>query len=270
MKSNISPQGLSWTDFGADLLDTSDLDPLYVILIQANWDEKFLLRWLLGYWVFYSAGVASKLAEYTGVDFYNAMRAGDMMRWPRGHERRHMRGQNFQNCVTELQNFGEPEQVASYMTTGNDFKTIGTKVKRFAGFGPWIGWKIADMTDRVLGYDVDFSNAEIAVYRDPVKGAALIGFGDQEYAISVDEVHGVFSDMETTFSLYKAPPFYDRYVNIQEMETIACKYKSHCNGHYPVGLDTCEIYEGLHGWGDSAQELSTYLKPYFDNFRGAK
>jgi hypothetical protein len=45
-------------------------------------------------------------------------------------------------------------------------------------------------------------------------------------------------------SLY-APPARDRLVNVQECETVLCKYKSHINGHYPPGKDTLEVLHGL-------------------------
>jgi hypothetical protein len=266
MKSNISPNELSWDQFGGILLDTYDLDPLYVILASTSWPEKFMYKWLLGYWIFYSAGVASRLAE--SKDFYAEAIKGDLEHWPRGHERRHMRGQNIIDTMIELERFGEPEKVVGYMIDGTDFQSIGKRVKAFHGFGPWISWKIADMAERVLQQSVDFSNAEIAVYSDPVKGAALIGFGDQGYNINANEVHQVFDMMEHKMRMHKAPPYQDRFVNIQEIETIACKYKSHCNGHYPPGLDTEDIYHGLDGWGDAAQELKGYLKLYYEALHG--
>jgi len=81
----------------------------------------------------------------------------------------------------------------------------------------------------------------------------------------LDEVHDVFNTMLVDFHGYKAPPYQDRSINIQELETVVCKYKSHCNGHYPLGLDTVDIYHGLDGWGDAAQELKALLEPYVRN-----
>jgi hypothetical protein len=261
-KSNVSPDGLSWKEFGKVLLDTYDLDPLYAILASTSWPEKFMLRWLLGYWIFYSAGVASRLAE--SKDFYAEAIYGDANHWPRGHERRHMRGHNFINTIAGLKHFGSPEKVAARMVDGKDFQSIGKNVKSFTGFGDWIAWKVADQAERVLQIPVDFSNADIAVYKDPVKGAALISYGDQEYPIKPDEVRDAFDYMQTSMRQYLAPPYQDRKVNIQEMETVACKFKSHCNGSYPQGLDTKEIYHGLGGWSDAAEELKMYLQPYMD------
>jgi hypothetical protein len=210
--------------------------------------------------VYYSVGVAAYMAESD--DFYAAMTHGDEARWPRGHERRHMRGQVFHNCLNGLRDY-EPESVVDYMTQCNTLYGISKHVQEFNGFGQWISWKIADMTERVLQKPVDFSNAELGVYKDPVKGAALIKFGDQKHTITTLELHGVVNQLLNDFKGYKAPPFQDRSLNIQEIETILCKYKSYINGHYPLGLDTEDIYHGLDGWGDLAQELKQALEPYY-------
>ncbi len=42
-----------------------------------------------------------------------------------------------------------------------------------------------------------------------------------------------------------APPHYDRNVNIQEIETICCKYKAHTKGHYAIGHDWEAIAKSL-------------------------
>ena len=258
MQSSQVP--LDYKTFGRILLDTYDLDPLYVILAQASFPDRMLKRFLLAYWVFYSAGVACKIAE--SKNFYRTMFYGNDNKWPRGHERRHMRGKNFMLCVSELQRYGCPESIVDSMTDGDTFQDISTNTQLFRGFGPWIGWKVADMTERVLCHSVDFSDAELGVYRDPVKGAALLRFGDQKHPITLNELHEVVNQLQSDFGNYKAPPYLDRPVNIQEIETILCKYKSYINGHYPIGNDTYEIHEGLKGCGDMAQELEHHLDVY--------
>jgi hypothetical protein len=253
---------IDYITFGRNLLDTYDLDPLYVILADINMPERMLKRFLLAYWIFYSAGVAAKVAE--SKDFFGTLIQGDIDHWPRGHERRHLRGNNFKNCMTNLMLYhAKPETLVDCMTYGKNFQSIAVEVQKFCGFGPWISWKIADMTERVLCKPVDFSNAELGVYRDPVKGAALIKFGDQKHAITTDELYNVVKQLLKDFKGYMAPPYQDRPLNIQEIETILCKYKSYVNGHYPLGNDTMDIYHGLQGWGDLAQQLSVSLEPYY-------
>jgi hypothetical protein len=42
-----------------------------------------------------------------------------------------------------------------------------------------------------------------------------------------------------------APPRYERGLDVQEYETILCKWSSHMKGHYPLGNDIHEIKKGL-------------------------
>lgn len=251
---------MGYKEFGSILLQTFDLDPLYVILTDMNMPSKLLKRFLLAYYVYYSAGVAAYVAE--SKDFYATLYQGKA-NWPRGHERRHMRAQNFDKCIAGLTKVGKPETVIELMMHGKTFQDISTSVQTFPQFGPWMAWKVADMAERVVRLPVDFSNAEIGVYRDPVKGAALIEYGDQNHPIDLDQLHTTYNRLIKEFHRFSAPPYMDRPVNIQEMETVACKYKSYVNGHYPPGYDTMEIYDGLEGWGDLAQELRDKLLPYY-------
>ena len=61
------------------------------------------------------------------------------------------------------------------------------------------------------------------------------------------------------FDTCQAPPRYERAVNVQEVETILCKWKSHQHGHYPVGKDLHEVDKHLKGWGNLARRLRSCL-----------
>jgi hypothetical protein len=181
-------------------------------------------------------------------------------RWPRGAERRHFRGQQAIDAVAELaRKYRTAEEAVELWCSGGTFQRVSDEVQRNRGFGPWIAFKIADMSERVLGCDTDFSDCHLGIYTDPRKGAALVRFGDQNHPITDQELE---STVDQYVGLWrqkraKAPPRRDRYVNVQEIETIFCKYKSHINGHYPLGKDCREVRHGLHGWGDLAEHLIT-------------
>lgn len=244
--------------FGQVLIGSGDLDPIYIMLHEANLDSNTLKRWLLAYWCYYSAGVASRIAESS--DFWGDMWQAHNLRWPRGAERRHFRGDVSRKALVCLQSTGTtPERIVDHMTGGSDLSGIINRVQQYSGFGPWISWKIADMAERVLHLNVDFTHANLGMYRDPVKGAALVLTGDEDYPISPDELQSVVDNMTVAFRDYSAPPYYDRPINVQEVETVLCKYKSYCHGHYPPGKDTREVYHGLHGWGKLASQLRPYL-----------
>ena len=249
--------------FGRTLIETGDLDPIYVMLVGAGLDEKLLKRWLLAYWCFYHAGVASCIAE-NGRDYWadmNAVAYNHDLRFPRGSERRHFRGALAISSVAFLeQEFLQPED--AFARLHGTFKRVTAEVTRWRGFGPWIAFKAADMIDRVLGETIDFSDCELAFYRDPVKGAhkALDQWGITPGTFSDKEaVRHAVDRLIQSFDDYLAPPFFDRAINVQEVETILCKWKSHLNGHYPLGKDTREIRHGLDGWGDLAKSLKEHL-----------
>jgi hypothetical protein len=248
-----------YREFGNALLETEDLDPLYCTLTRAQIPQDMLKRWLLSYFCFYHAGVCSYIAEQPRDDFYSLLLQGIADKWPHGAERRHFRGQAAVDAITGLKQFGEPEKVVDYMTQHDTAHDIMKHVQTFYLFGPWISWKVSDMAERVLELPVSFDDTSLFMYRDPVMGAALWFKGDKNAKVSEDEVSCVVEEWQSVFGGYKAPPTYDRQVNIQEIETVLCKWKSNAGGSYPLGKDSKEIYHGLDGWGDLAEELRKYV-----------
>ena len=122
---------------------------------------------------------------------------------------------------------------------------------KFPAFGPWIGFKIADMKERVLAQPCEFEPGFLDIFKDPAIGAALVR--QDAYQTGVvnakplrpHDVNQVVIELCSLFRRRKAPPTYDRRVGPQEVETILCKWKSHLRNHYPVGKDTREIGEQL-------------------------
>jgi len=250
---------LSYTDFSTQLLDTYDLDPIYYMLVRADLADDVLYRWLLAYWCYYHAGVASLLAEITDSNEYYERMYDGVKDWPRGAERRYFRGKDAYRAVDYLRSFGSPEKVVAHMIEHKTFDAVSKHAQEFVLFGPWISWKIADMAERVVAIPVDFSEANLFMYKDPVMGAALVKHGDYNQKMSSDELEEVVYDTLSNFGHRMAPPYDDRPVNIQEVETFLCKWKSHYRGSYPLYKDTTEITERLMDWGDLAEDLHTYM-----------
>lgn len=279
--------------FGDALLRTGDLDPVYVALHNAGLDSATLSRLCLAYWCFYHLGMASQLAEIKSPKKYwekmmeaaiNTSRPDGTKPWPRGAERRHFRGQQAVSAMTELvQRYKTPEHAVEGLLgagkghgTGHPFPmsygSVAAAAQSHRGFGEWIAFKIADMAERVLGYPVDFSDCTLGIYKDPRQGAALAfhtrgqGTGQGEpwkQPLSDQELAETVAFYVDHFRKYKCMPAHVgghfRKVNVQEVETVFCKWKSHVKGHYPVGKDTLEISHGLKGWGDTAHHLFVQL-----------
>ena len=250
-----------WLEFASNLLQTFDLDPIYVILTETDMPEDMLKRWMLAYWCYYAAGPASYIAEQP--DFYTAMREGfsGEGQYSRGHERRHFRGQAGWDAIAYLEAFGSPEHVVDYIYTGPlDYQSVANRAMKFKLFGPWIAWKIADMGERVLCMDIDFYNTNLYIYKDPVQGAALYLYGDYQQSISQADLNDVIEDILVRLKGFAAPPFLDRPLAVNEVETVLCKWKSHVRGSYPLNYDLKEICEGLKEWLHDSQLAGELLK----------
>lgn len=288
---------LTLESFATKLLQTEDLDPVYVSVhrVQPSWGV--MSRLLLAYWCFYHLGAAAFIAEHgdTPRKFWSLMHKAaanvdrpvspdfPAERWPRASERRHFRGDQAILAVKALElasnehrragRENDPEGLFNWLvgagTRTQTFTQVRDRALSLRGFGPWIAFKVADMTERVVGIPVDFSDCGFGVYDDPRKGAALAALVEDGYDLAQYDIKELLATTEITdqgvqkmmdlwawkLRKFKAPPRADRKVGVQEIETIFCKYKSHAKGHYEPGKDTLENIESLHGWGSLARQL---------------
>ena len=251
--------------FGTHLLDTGDLDPVYIALHKMELDESRLARWLVAYWCFYHCGVASYMADMKNPDNYweYMMRAAQNTlptplggRWPRGHERRHFRGQQGVDAIISLNSrYPEPAMWIDELRGKKvHFTEFSKQVQQERGFGPWISFKVADMFERLELAEIDFSESEIFMFKDPREAALRLWrskMGMSEHAMPKDEpevLRQIVGFLKHYFKDYTAPPRHERGIGLQEVETILCKWKSSMNGHYPPQNDTIEITQGLGEW----------------------
>lgn len=282
-------QMLSAGDFGAALIRTGDLDPIYAMLVNANENgeisREVLKKWLVAYWFFYHAGVASELA--TARDFWRATaKHAAIPSGLRGTERRHFRAEK---ATTTIAWFRERYAYGSnaideglllpllpkLSTAGAiPFSALAKRAQTWPQFGPWIAFKIADMIDCVLGVEVDFSDCALSIYSEPLKGGYVIDamasgldFEGAKLQYEADTTEERVGGMKRAIALLQrrfaksfAPPHYRRKIGIQEIETMMCKYKSHLNGHYPVGHDIIEVRNALAATGGKlATNLAKFL-----------
>jgi len=265
-ESNMTDQKLDVFDFGRQLVSTNDLDPVYVLLWNAQLPMPLLKRWLLSYWCFYHCGTASWIANviYPGsgdVAFWERMHtAAASKEYPRSSERRHFRGETARKSVTWLQERGVEQLFAPFME-GKQLTVaqVMQQVKTWYGFGDWISFKVADMLERLDICEVIFTNTDAFLFDSPKEGAQLV------YDLAEDKnMNGAKTVQEWAMTKvlialfnYEAPPRYERLINGQEVETILCKFKSYYNGHYHLGEDIAACRRGLMRFArtDLAQKL---------------
>lgn len=251
--------------FGVHLLETNDLDPLYVALHGSGWSDDVKKRWLLAYWCYYHAGVACYMAEQPSTGTYwtammvaaaNATPAPAGGRWPRAKERRHFRGVACERAVAWLSAQDPVDRINGLLDAGT-MAEVAKRVGVWPLFGPWISFKAGDMLERCLSIPISFQEAEVFIFKDPAEAALRLwrqherlpdDARPKDAATRTRIIHAVVEHLLGVFSSYGAPPSFNRSVGLQEVETILCKWKSHCNGHYPLGNDIREISDGLEPW----------------------
>jgi Alpha-glutamyl/putrescinyl thymine pyrophosphorylase clade 2 len=269
--------------FGHHLLDSGDLDPVYLMLHQGELPPEQRDRWLVAYWCLYDCGAASYISEFEDKAFWIALMTAAVNeaptplggRWPRGHERRHFRGQQGIDAVKELMTkYSGPEEMVNYVSHGHfqphvrvKFSEVAERVRSHRGFGPWMAFKVCDMLDRLGIRTVDFAQADVFMFEDPAKAAEMLyrqhaGLPETAKVKREIIIPQVVKHLCEAFSEHYAPPLGDRPVGLQEVETVLCKYKSHLNGHYPLNNDIDEIRAGLGEWSrisETARHLLLHI-----------
>lgn len=247
---------LSVYEFGRQLLEAKDLDPVYVVLWEAGLGEERLHNWLLAYWCFYHVGTASWITDQA--DYWKAMEtAAGSKDWPRSSERRHFRGENARKSVAYLKGRGvydlftellADEEVSPAEGPVSAKRVIETS-QGWIGFGPWIAFKVADMLERLGILQVEF-DLDTILYDSPQKAADLLwsmehtgetgpyvqGYKSGEWAIA---------KVGAALDNFMAPPRGERPIGPQEVETVLCKWGSYLKGHYEIGEDVTAVREGL-------------------------
>jgi hypothetical protein len=247
-----------------------------IALVGAELPEDQLKRWLVAYWCFYSVGPACWLSEHDGDDFWGHMWDAARNttetplggRWPRGAERRHFRGQQAMKAVDELSERyrPRPDRMVDYIAairTENSrppmmFEGVFKRAKEHRGFGDWIGFKVADMIDRCGINPVVFDEAAVFMFKDPALAVDVlwerrVGPIARSKFNAIERRHRTVERLIKEFSDLSAPPLRDRAINIQEVETVLCKWKSHMNGHYPLYKDSREIGHSLMEWAEVSE-----------------
>lgn len=243
-------------DWGRKLILTNDHDPLYVGLTR--WDVRGprLRRFMVAYWCCYSVGASWLISLRSGSRFWDMLRvAAENVepspiggRWPRAHERRHWRGQKCVDCVDWLrERFHHPEEAVVSLEGARTLREVEAAVTQWPLFGPWIAFKAADMLERVLGRPVEFEDSILTMYKDPKEGAELVAplLGVSHPQEVADLMCRAYQDIWAPGIGGKA----ERACNIQEVETVLCKFKSMRKGHYFLGKDTRDHRLELEKWG---------------------
>lgn len=246
--------------FGAHLLRTGDLDPVYLALNRSGFEQAQRLRWLSAYAAFYHSGVACWLSEQAGPAFWEAMAAvaanaecpvGGL--WPRGHERRHFRGAAAGAGVADwaAKHPVAPEEMfITIAGRGGPFQAVADRARSYVSIGVWLAFKCVDLVDACMGIEVDQTDVEPFLYETP-RTSLLNVWMQKAGHPPADEATAVLemvARLRVAFEEFQIPHKPGHPVDMFTIETIACKHKSHLSGHYPLWNDIRDISKGLQRW----------------------
>jgi hypothetical protein len=236
---------LSIYEFSRQLIETKDLDPVYVAVWETQLEPELLKRWLLAYWCFYHVGTAAWIAE-ANVGYWRRMQeAAASKEYPRSSERRHFRGSAAIEAVLWLKRRGI-QQLFEGLQGSLTINQVMEYVQTWNQFGPWIAFKVVDMIERLNLAQVTFDLGSMFLFDSPREGAILMwdieGVGQKApHHVGNWAVESILSRLSGVL----APPRYEREVNVQEAETCLCKWYSYMRGGYYIGKDIEEIHSGL-------------------------
>lgn len=240
---------LSVVEFGRQLVETGDLDPIYVMLWKAKLERELLDRWTLAYLCFYHSGTCSWIVDQGKSNYWAAMLgAARSSLYPRGTERRHFRGELALKSVKWLAERGieslyQPIRKPGILPLADVMRYVQTWV----GFGPWVAFKAADFWERLGMARISFTNADTFLFDSPKEGARQVvaRYANGEHVTEEESPAWAFAYLKQNLGSMLAPPRYERKLNGQEAETILCKVVGHWEGRYEVGHDIHEARAGL-------------------------
>lgn len=258
---------LSFEDFGAHLLTSGDLDPIYIALNRCAFAPEQRNRWLTAYCAFYNAGFACWASDEVDAQIYwnklmiaakNEVPTPFGERWPRAKERRHFRGQQAVQGIVDWSSkyAGEPGKMFDYIgqNSGGSFDIVLKRAQQHRSVGNWLGFKMVDLVDACMGIDIGQSDVMHFMYEAP-RVSLLNRWREKNKlppeAKPKDEkatILAVVDYCREAFKSYEVPHKPNRPVDMFCLETIFCKFQSHLNGHYPLNNDLHEISEGLAPW----------------------
>ncbi len=255
--------------FGAHLLQSGDLDPVYIALNGAGYSDDQKLRWLVAYAAYYNCAVACWMSTFEGEAFWQRMliaAANELptpigTRWPRGHERRHFRGAAALSGVRDWwARHDIPERMFEHIAeAAPSMSAVLERAKRHRSIGNWLSFKVADLIDACMGKAIDQTDVGLFLYETPREALWYVWESRGYHADSKDlAVHAMLSLLETAFAPYRIPHKPGQPIDMFCLETIACKHGSHRSGHYPLNNDIDEINHGLSDWRETSQAVEQF------------
>lgn len=257
-----------WLNYCKAMIETNDLDPVYNGLAGAIANNSIstvdFSNFLVSFSLLYSMEESCKIVHQSiRPDQFWDYLIENYPNMKRGKARRYFRGEQGMTCLLYLKdNYRNPSEFISAMYDP-DYANVVKNFSSVPAFGNYHTWKWLDFFERVINMEcnITLDYACKVLPSEPVKGAKLV---------SEEVWPGEEFDLKRTLSYMisecnkiglMAPPYKDRPINVQEIETCLCgivhMYKGLQNDY--IGKDLKEKYHEVYNVGESAKWLICHM-----------
>lgn len=244
-KEDILRDDMTYLQFGDRMMRLSDHDFSHVVMANAPWTQEETERVFLAYRWFMHVGTACWLASVADIEQFWQRLESEYDTLPRKIDRHQTRGaRGWQTINYARQISSEPSEILDvWYPTGSSFAYCYHELIKVPDWGPSNVWHGYDMAERVLRWrnlpGVTLKESEDYMYDYPWE--VLREYTDEEYPKSVDVARRMLDE----FAYLPAPPFGDRSINMQELETILCRFRKYRKNRYEFGKDKATVIKNL-------------------------
>jgi hypothetical protein len=242
----------AFSEFGKHMLDSEDIDPIYPVLRQLISDLELgrpQAEWLVVLYLAYYEITSALTAFRAHPDPDDRSICGDLttLKLPTGIERRglrqpHLMAAHLESWLSRFDGRGFFTPAQEWFANDLYFNdgVLDQYIQGVAYNGRWASYKAREVVHKVLGYPNAAADAGHEGSSGPRKGLTLFfpevkGNGPR----AIEQLD------EQTDVLMRATRAHGVEVNVEEVETLLCDFKSLAHGRYYVGHDTDLMLEGI-------------------------
>jgi hypothetical protein len=239
------------TEFAGHQLRSKDMDPLYPVLeyLQRGMPAERALWHSMVYVAFYNIASSTQFFEACPEPDLLLLESVDaeLFRLPTGIERRGLRGgtpmrRHLEHLVTLSASFKgfRPLLMAGGVTGRVSWWQLMASIQQIHGNGRWAAYKLAEILYRVHGFPTEPADMGNAHSSGPRKGLSIIFGGDAPEGNDPAAIRLLDARGEYVLAVMRQAGLS---IDIAQVETALCNFKSLYAGKYYVGHDIDEMQE---------------------------
>lgn len=244
----VAPENpMGYFEFGKTMLGYSDHDFSHVAMANAAWTRQETDMVFLAYRFFMHIGTACWIADAGSVEGFWQRLEAEYDTLPRKIDRHQTRGVSGWRTINQVRAISDdPSKVLDFWyPDGATYTDVYPKIMAVHDWGKSNAWHNFDMAERTLPQRhlraVTLREAELYMYDYPWE--VLATYVDENYQTSSAVAARMLAEFDRAGVV--TPPFGDRPISMQELETVLCRYRKYRKGGYVFGKDKKTVIKNL-------------------------